>query len=59
VLPSGFGGLVYRLRDRWLARVAANHEIEAPGIGPSIAAPPSDARPDEIPLGDEPVGVHP
>ena len=32
ILPSGLGGLVYRLRDRWLARVASKHHISAPGL---------------------------
>ncbi len=32
VLPSGIGGLFYRLRDRWLARVARQHDIVAPGL---------------------------
>jgi MFS family permease len=32
VLPSGIGGLFYRLRDRWLARVARQHDIAAPGL---------------------------
>jgi len=32
VLPSGVGGLFYRLRDRWLARVARQHNVVAPGL---------------------------
>ena len=32
VLPSGIGGLFYRLRDRWLARVARDHDVVAPGL---------------------------
>ena len=32
VLPSGIGGLFYRLRDRWLARVAHQHDVVAPGL---------------------------
>ena len=33
ILPSGLGGLFYRLRDRWLARVARDHNVGAPGLG--------------------------
>jgi branched-chain amino acid transport system permease protein len=30
IIPDGFGGLLYRLRDRWLARVARKHAVEPP-----------------------------
>ena len=35
ILPSGIGGLLYRLRDRWLARVAKQNGVEAPGLATS------------------------
>jgi hypothetical protein len=35
ILPSGIGGLLYRLRDRWLARVAKQHGVDAPGLATS------------------------
>lgn len=57
VLPGGLGGLVYRLRDRWLAVVAARHHIEAPGLATSAPEPPSDIDPEEIPLAEEPMAV--
>jgi branched-chain amino acid transport system permease protein len=50
VLPGGLGGLVYRLRDRWLATVASRHGIDAPGLTPVA----SDATPAAEP---EPAGV--
>ena len=56
VLPSGLGGLIYRLRDRWLARVAAKHQISAPGLAATTVAA-SDIDPADIPLADEPVVV--
>jgi branched-chain amino acid transport system permease protein len=59
LLPGGFGGLVYRLRDRWLAHIAVTHNIDAPGLAASSAAPSPDIRADEIPLADEPLGVRP
>ncbi|MEY2447240.1 MAG: hypothetical protein QOH79_716 [Acidimicrobiaceae bacterium] len=59
VLPGGLGGLVYRLRDRWLAHVAVTHKIEAPGLAASTAGRASDIAVDEIPLADEPVVIHP
>lgn len=47
ILPDGFGGLLYRLRDRWLARVARQHAIESPGEPdePIAAQPPPIAVP--------------
>src|SRR4051794_19961679 len=30
IIPDGFGGLLYRLRDRWLARVGRRHEVTPP-----------------------------
>ena len=57
VLPSGLGGLMYRLRDRWLARVASKHRISAPGLATAVATPAVDIDPSEIPLADQPVGV--
>jgi branched-chain amino acid transport system permease protein len=65
ILPSGIGGLLYRLRDRWLARVAKQHGVEAPGLATTdpqssdsvLAAAPlaqsSDSEPDPEPV---PVG---
>lgn len=32
VAPGGVGGLVLRLRDRWLRSVADRHRLDAPGI---------------------------
>jgi branched-chain amino acid transport system permease protein len=58
VLPGGLGGLVYRIRDRWLAGVASRHKIDAPGLATSAPEPPTELDPAEIPLADEPVGVH-
>ena len=43
VIPSGLGGLFYRLRDRWLARVARRHGVSAPGLG--TLAPDAPASP--------------
>jgi branched-chain amino acid transport system permease protein len=58
VLPGGLGGLLYRLRDRWLARVATSHAIDAPGL--ATAAPTADdIDPSEIPLAEEPAMVPP
>jgi branched-chain amino acid transport system permease protein len=39
ILPGGLGGLIYRLRDRWLGVVAARHRIEAPGLAPVVSEP--------------------
>jgi branched-chain amino acid transport system permease protein len=64
ILPGGLGGLAYRLRDRWLARVATSHNIEAPGLASAGAEPPADIEPDDIPLATEsaeaePIGAPP
>jgi branched-chain amino acid transport system permease protein len=32
IIPDGFGGLLYRLRDRWLARVGRKHEVSTPDV---------------------------
>jgi branched-chain amino acid transport system permease protein len=59
ILPGGLGGLVYRLRDHWLAWVASRYKIDAPGLATITSAPPVDINVEEIPLADDPVGVHP
>jgi branched-chain amino acid transport system permease protein len=58
VLPGGLGGLLYRLRDRWLARVATSHAIDAPGLA-TAGASADDIDPREIPLAEEPAMVPP
>ena len=52
VLPGGLGGLLHRLRDRWLLWVADRHQVDAPGLRPE-----QDAAPDQ-PV-DELVGAAP
>lgn len=37
-LPEGLGGLLYRLRDLWLRKVAARHNLEVPGLLSRAAA---------------------
>jgi branched-chain amino acid transport system permease protein len=37
VLPGGFGGLVFGVRDRWLASVARRWGVVVPGSGPDVA----------------------
>lgn len=44
VLPSGLGGMVLRLRDGWLGRVATRRGLDvpgftAPGVGATVQAP--------------------
>jgi branched-chain amino acid transport system permease protein len=58
VLPGGFGGLLYQLRDRWLARVAARHSISVPGLAatPGLSAEPIREAVEHV---DEPVAVRP
>src|SRR3546814_6749463 len=34
IMPSGLGGLVLRLRDAWLSRLATNRNLDAPGFTP-------------------------
>ncbi|HMK11423.1 MAG TPA: branched-chain amino acid ABC transporter permease, partial [Acidimicrobiales bacterium] len=55
ILPSGLGGLYYRLRDRWLARVAKAHDVVAPGLATTepdapIPAPPMLPEPEDTPI---------
>lgn len=57
VLPGGLGGLLYRLRDRWLAHVARTHAIEAPGLAASVPGAARDPEPDETSRTDVPVKV--
>lgn len=38
VVPSGIGGLVVRLRDAWLGRVATAHGLDVPGFTASVHA---------------------
>ena len=58
ILPGGLGGLLYRLRDRWLAHVATRHHIDAPGFVPDTSAAVIHAA-EEMAEEDEPVGVSP
>ena len=63
ILPGGIGGLLYRLRDRWLARVADHHRVSAPGLATSapVIADAADALVDAATngaVGDKPVEVH-
>ena len=50
IVPSGLGGLVLRVRDAWLGRVAAARGLDvpgftAPGLGRPIEATPPDPDP--------------
>jgi len=45
ILPTGLGGLFYRLRDRWLAKVAREHNVEAPGLATSLLGVPETVPP--------------
>jgi branched-chain amino acid transport system permease protein len=47
IVPSGLGGLAYRLRDRWLEWVAARRGIDAPGFTPEAER---SAVPEEPPV---------
>src|SRR3546814_20753025 len=46
IMPSGLGGLVLRLRDAWLSRLATNRNLDAPGFTPpgSALAPEDQAQ---------------
>ncbi|MEY2420819.1 MAG: hypothetical protein QOI95_886 [Acidimicrobiaceae bacterium] len=59
VLPGGLGGLVYRIRDRWLAYVASRHQIEAPGLATATSESPPDIDPERIPLAEEQLAARP
>ena len=48
ILPTGLGGLFYRLRDRWLARVARDHHVEAPGLATSLTRRGPRPRPHRL-----------
>ncbi len=54
VLPSGIGGLFYRLRDRWLAHVARKHDVAAPGLATTEPEVPL-ASPEAPELEPEPI----
>lgn len=42
IVPSGIGGLLLRLRDAWLGRLATERGIDAPGFTPATdTAPPA------------------
>ncbi len=43
ILPTGLGGLFYRLRDRWLAKVAREHHVDAPGLSTTEPEAPEPA----------------
>jgi branched-chain amino acid transport system permease protein len=49
IIPDGFGGLLYRLRDRWLARVARKHAVETPE--PEADALEAEAAHVAVPVG--------
>jgi branched-chain amino acid transport system permease protein len=49
IIPDGFGGLLYRLRDRWLARVARKHAVEPPE--PETDALEAEAEQIVVPVG--------
>jgi branched-chain amino acid transport system permease protein len=49
IIPDGFGGLLYRLRDRWLARVARKHAVEPPE--PEADALEAEAETVVVPVG--------
>jgi branched-chain amino acid transport system permease protein len=49
IIPDGFGGLLYRLRDRWLARVARRHDAEEPE--PEVDALEAEAEQVVVPVG--------
>ncbi|MEY2451074.1 MAG: hypothetical protein QOD92_648 [Acidimicrobiaceae bacterium] len=59
LLPGGLGGLVYRIRDRWLAYVASRHHIDAPGLATTAQEPPPDIDPEDIPLAEEQLAARP
>ena len=52
IVPSGLGGLVVRLRDAWLGRVATNRGLDVPGF-----TAPVTALPDGVPA--PPAGTSP
>lgn len=56
ILPGGLGGLLYRLRDRWLARVATRHHVDAPGFVPDTSAAVEQAA-EDLAEAQDPVGV--
>jgi branched-chain amino acid transport system permease protein len=49
IIPDGFGGLLYRLRDRWLARVARKSAVQAPE--PEVDALEAEAEHIVVPVG--------
>ena len=44
VIPSGLGGLVLRLRDTWLSRVATARGMDVPGFTAPVASVDADVR---------------
>jgi branched-chain amino acid transport system permease protein len=44
VVPSGLGGLVLRLRDAWLSRVATARGMDVPGFTAPVASADADVR---------------
>jgi ABC-type branched-subunit amino acid transport system permease subunit len=59
VLPGGIGGLLYRLRDRWLAHVAVRHHVDAPGFVPDTTQAVSHAVEEMAEEAEDPVAVSP
>jgi branched-chain amino acid transport system permease protein len=49
IIPDGFGGLLYRLRDRWLARVARKSAVQPPE--PEADALEAEAEHIAVPVG--------
>src|SRR3546814_4589028 len=53
IMPSGLGGLVLRLRDAWLSRLATNRNLDAPGFTPpgsGLAPEDQDQAELEVPV---------
>jgi branched-chain amino acid transport system permease protein len=55
IVPSGLGGLVVRVRDAWLGRVATARGMDVPGFtaptSPLATAKPGTVAPDPAPVG--------
>jgi branched-chain amino acid transport system permease protein len=51
IVPSGLGGLVVRIRDAWLGRVATTHGLDVPGFTThAIAAAPTPIAGSQSPV---------
>jgi len=44
IFPAGLGGLLVRLRDTWLGRVALKHGLDVPGFTPAGLGRPAEKR---------------